>query len=49
METKMASGDYATRTPEDVRKLDAERLAKVKAELAEVEQHLKDMQGLSNE
>ena len=47
LETKMASGDYATRTPEDVRNVDAERLAKAKAELAEVEQHLQDMQGVA--
>lgn len=44
----MATADYATRTPEDVRAMDAERLAKAEAELAEVEQHLQDMQGLEN-
>ncbi len=46
MDVKMSSADYATRTPEDVRTADAERLAKMKAELAEVEQHLVDMKSL---
>lgn len=45
----MSSGDYATRTPEDVKAVDAERLTKFQAELAEVEQHLVDMKDLQQQ
>lgn len=48
LDTKMASGDYVARTPEDVRNMDAERHTKLTVELAEVEQHLKDMQDLAS-